>query len=429
MKRSVIWFKTDLRLHDNETLIRALDYSDEIIPVYCIDESHFKKTAFGTFKTGVFRTRFLLEALHDLNAQLRNAGSGLLIVKGDPAVEIPKVARQYNASRVYAKKEVAFEEKELEERVEKELWKMRCTLETFSVSTLFHAEDLPYSIRDIPDVFTAFRKKTERETTVRDVFPKPIKIVSPTLPMAEIPELSDFGFQNPEHDARASFKFQGGESAALQRVQHYFEGTGAVSSYKQTRNALTGTDYSSGFSPWLAIGCLSPREIYSALKTYEQLNSANESTYWLFFELMWRDYFRFMMKKHRNRLFRKSGIRGNTEVTGIHRESVFDHWKEGNTGNEFIDACMNELNHTGFLSNRARQNVAAYFCDELKLDWRYGAAYFEQQLIDYDVCSNWGNWAYIAGVGNDPRGKRFFNLEKQVSEYDKNGEYRKLWKQ
>jgi deoxyribodipyrimidine photo-lyase len=90
---------------------------------------------------------------------------------------------------------------------------------------------------------------------------------------------------------------------------------------------------------------------------------------------------------------------------------------------------MNELNLTGFMSNRARQNVAAYFCDELKLDWRYGAAYFEQQLIDYDVCSNWGNWAYIAGVGNDPRGKRFFNLEKQLSEYDKNGEYRKLWKQ
>jgi deoxyribodipyrimidine photo-lyase len=88
---------------------------------------------------------------------------------------------------------------------------------------------------------------------------------------------------------------------------------------------------------------------------------------------------------------------------------------------------MNELRLTGFMSNRGRQNVASYFCHDLKLDWRIGAAYFEQQLIDYDECSNWGNWAYIAGVGNDPRPDRNFNIEKQATVYDKNKSYRKLW--
>jgi hypothetical protein len=97
--------------------------------------------------------------------------------------------------------------------------------------------------------------------------------------------------------------------------------------------------------------------------------------------------------------------------------------------NDFIDANMLELKHTGFMSNRGRQNVASYLCNDLKLDWRLGAAYFEQQLIDYDVCSNWGNWAYLAGVGNDPRGNRYFNIEKQASDYDKNGDYRNLWLQ
>jgi deoxyribodipyrimidine photo-lyase len=95
--------------------------------------------------------------------------------------------------------------------------------------------------------------------------------------------------------------------------------------------------------------------------------------------------------------------------------------------NDFINANMIELKLTGFMSNRGRQNVASYFCNDLKLDWRYGAAYFEQQLVDYDECSNWGNWAYIAGVGNDPRESRYFNIEKQATVYDKTKSYRNLW--
>ena len=88
---------------------------------------------------------------------------------------------------------------------------------------------------------------------------------------------------------------------------------------------------------------------------------------------------------------------------------------------------MIELQKTGFMNNRGRQNVASFFCNELNMDWRLGAAYFETQLVDYDVCSNWGNWAYLAGVGNDPRGNRYFNIEKQAQDYDKNKEYRNLW--
>ena len=88
---------------------------------------------------------------------------------------------------------------------------------------------------------------------------------------------------------------------------------------------------------------------------------------------------------------------------------------------------MLELKLTGFMSNRGRQNVASYFCNELNIDWRFGAAYFEQQLIDYDVCSNWGNWAYLAGVGNDPRQNRVFNIEKQAADYDKKKVFRNLW--
>jgi deoxyribodipyrimidine photo-lyase len=190
---------------------------------------------------------------------------------------------------------------------------------------------------------------------------------------------------------------------------------------------MIGADYSSKFSAWLALGSLSPREIYFELKKYEAQFGSNDSTYWLVFELLWRDYFRFMMKKHRVKFFQQNGIQSKGITINKHNNLALQSWIDGNTGVDFVDANMIELKLTGFMSNRGRQNVASYLCNDLKLDWRYGAAYFEQQLIDYDVCSNWGNWAYLAGVGNDPRGNRYFNIEKQAQDYDKDKDYRKLW--
>ncbi|MBK8365933.1 MAG: DASH family cryptochrome [Bacteroidetes bacterium] len=427
MRTSIVWFKTDLRLHDNETLVKAIEQSDEIVPVYCFDESHFKITEFGFQKTGNFRAQFLLESLQDLDKNLRAIGSGLLIVRGKPEYELYKVAQKYNAQKLFAKKEVAYEEKQTEERVEKELWKSKCEIETFSTSTLYHAQDLPFSIKDIPDVFTNFRKRIEKESSIREIFSAPLAIKSPNIPELQLPRLEQLGLIPSNIDVRAAITFKGGETEGYKRLHYYFTQTKAISNYKDTRNEMIGTDYSSKFSAWLALGCLSPREIYVELKKYEEQFGANESTYWLIFELLWRDYFRFMMKKHRHQFFLQTGIKSNELNTNNHNEELLHKWINSQTGNDFIDANMLELKLTGYMSNRGRQNVASYLCNDLKLDWRYGAAYFEQQLIDYDVCSNWGNWAYLAGVGNDPRGNRYFNIEKQANDYDSKKTYRNLW--
>ncbi|UPT70883.1 MAG: deoxyribodipyrimidine photo-lyase [Flavobacterium sp. JAD_PAG50586_2] len=162
MKKAVVWFKTDLRLHDNETLVKAITQSDEVIPIYCFDDAQFETTEFGFQKTGNFRAQFLLEAVGDLDKNLRSLGSGLIILKGKPEIEIPKIVQQYKACKVFAKKEVSYEEKQTEVRVQAELFKVRCEFETLSTSTLYHAEDLPFSVKDIPDVFTNFRKKPNR---------------------------------------------------------------------------------------------------------------------------------------------------------------------------------------------------------------------------------------------------------------------------
>jgi deoxyribodipyrimidine photo-lyase len=362
-----------------------------------------------------------------LDTKLRTLGSGLRIVMGKPEVEIPKLVQEYKAQKVFAKREVAFEEIQTEKKVQSELFKVRCELDRFSTSTLYRAEDLPFSIKDIPDVFTNFRKKTEKESEIRKPFAAPTKINSPEILPLELPTLEALGLTKTTIDSRSVLQFKGGESEALQRLNHYFFETQCLSTYKETRNGMVGADYSSKFSPWLALGCISPRFIYAEILKYEKEFGSNDSTYWLVFELLWRDFFRFMFKKYQTKFFLYEGIKTEKVNSKSLNEKLLSQWKNGTTPSDFINANMRELRQTGFMSNRGRQNVASYFCNEMNMDWRIGAAYFEEQLIDYDVCSNWGNWAYLAGVGNDPRGHRYFNIEKQANDYDKKKSYRKLW--
>ncbi len=427
MNTVLLWFKTDLRLHDNETLVKAIAHSDNVIPVYCFDERHYQPTEFGFSKTGAIRAQFILEALTDLDKNLRQLGSGLIVVKGNTADELRKLAIKYEASAVYCKTEVASEEAALQREVEEKMKPMNCSLKMVNTSTLYREGDLPFSMMETPDMFTAFRRKVEASARVGAAVSVPASVPSPQLPFLKLPSLADLNLNEVKIDDRAASKFVGGESHAMERVHYYFEQSKLVSTYKLTRNGLVGADYSTKFSPWLSVGCLSPRSIVDSLKQYEELYGANESTYWVFFELLWREYFWLMMAKHGKKFFLKNGIRGKQDHTGMHNNEALMQWVNGKTGIDFVDANMQELKWTGFMSNRGRQVVASYLCNDLKLDWRYGAAYFEEQLIDYDVCSNWCNWAYIAGVGNDPRTDRYFNIKKQADQYDADKKYRMLW--
>ncbi len=136
------------------------------------------------------------------------------------------------------------------------------------------------------------------------------------------------------------------------------------------------------------------------LKRYEADYGANDSTYWIYFELLWREYFYWYARRYGRQLFHFGGIRNQTPLTSFYAHR-FQQWKKGETPFPLVNACMHQLNETGYMSNRGRQLVASCLVHELGLDWRYGAAYFESQLIDYDVASNWGNWQYLAGVGAD----------------------------
>ena len=240
-----------------------------------------------------------------------------------------------------------------------------------------------------------------------------------------IPTLKELGFDDFETHRNSAFPFKGGETEALKRLNHYFFETKKVGFYKQTRNGLVGTDYSTKFSAWLANGSLSAKTIYYKIREYEQEFGSNQSTYWVIFELIWRDYFKYISLKHDAKIFKIGGILDRNYDWNTDKKTI-QKWINGETKDDFVNANMIELKETGWMSNRGRQNVASYFAKELLLDWRIGAAYFESVLLDYDVHSNYGNWMYVAGVGNDPRDRKF-NTQLQAERYDSNHKFRKIW--
>ncbi len=430
ISRSLHWFRNDLRLDDNLALAKSLEY-DQVIPVYIIDDHFWKMDRWGHFKTGTFRTHFLFESIHDLKCEIEKLGGFLIIKQGNPAEILPLIMKEFSCNILIAQAEHTFEELEIEKLVEGAINKIGSTCNWVEGHTLYHPEDINFLFDKIPNIFTTFRKKVEKNCEVRECIPAPVKINCPeNLISDNIPDLAEFLLQTGQKvthtDNRSSFPFKGGLSNVRKRLKHYFWDKKYLSVYKKTRNQLFGQDFSSKFSPWLANGCISARRIRSEVKRYEVAYKPNQSTYWLVFELIWRDYFKFIAIQHGSRIFHKCGIK-RKKISSNQNKTLFEEWKKGETSDAFVNANMRELLNTGYMSNRGRQNVASYLIHDLGIDWRLGASWFEHLLIDYDPSSNVGNWIYLAGVGNDPKAIRKFNTIRQAEIYDRKHKYRNLW--
>ncbi|MCO5724837.1 DASH family cryptochrome [Robiginitalea marina] len=428
MKTALHWFRNDLRCADNTSLTHACK-AERVLALYCFDPRFFEKDPYGFPRTGKFRAAFLRETVEALSRELRGLNIPLFICPGRPEEAIPDLVTRFGISEIHAQREWTRDEARINARVIRSLPPGVAFREHYD-QFLFHPEDTPYTdFGRVPEVFTTFRKACEKEAAVRPCLPLPQKRPDAhwVEPESDLPGLEALGLEVPERDPRSAFPFRGGSTAAWERLDQYFWKTKRLSYYKKTRNGMVGTEYSSKFSPWLANGSLSARQIYEQVKRYEKEVVRNQDTYWLVFELIWRDYFKFISLKHGNRIFHPGGIREQGESHGL-SDQWLRAWTLGQTPDAFVNAHMTELRHTGWMSNRGRQNTASYWAKALGQDWRAGAAYFESMLLDYDVHSNWGNWMYNSGVGNDPR-DRTFNTALQASRYDPNGAFRRLWLQ
>lgn len=424
----LVWFRNDLRVQDNESLYRAVLENETVIAIYFFDPRYFETDKFGFRKTEKFRAKFLLETVKQLKNNLDKLNIPLFVYRQHPEDVMPQFFEDYDISSVYLQKEWTQEEEEISLSVKKSIERFTIVWKEHYDQFLFHPDDVPFELSQIPQVFTNFRKKCEKYTSVRPEFKIQKSLAQHNINNpTQIPLLLDLGYEEFTIDSRSAFLFGGGEDKALSRVAEYLWDSQKLSYYKKTRNGLIGKDYSSKFSAWLANGSISPRTIYREIKKYEKEITKNESTYWLIFELIWRDFFKYVSLKHGNYLFKIEGILGK-KYEWKKNESLVKSWIHGETKEPFVNANMLELKYTGWMSNRGRQNVASFFAKELHLDWRIGAAYFESMLLDYDVHSNYGNWQYVAGVGNDPRDRKF-NIKLQSERYDPNQKYQNMWLQ
>lgn len=424
----LIWFRNDLRVEDNTSLTKAY-LGEKVIAIYCFDPFYFEKDAFGFKKTEKYRAQFLIETVSELKENLSKLNIDLLVFHNKPETILPEIIQKHNITKVFLQKEWTQEETDTFNRVKEQCEPAIAFEERFD-QFLYHPEDSAYQdLEELPEVFTQFRKVSEKKVSVRELLSVPEskskenRIQNDT----QIPTLTDLGLENFEKDPRTAFPFSGGEQEGMKRIQHYFWETKKLAYYKKTRNGLLGIDYSSKLSPWLANGSLSARMIYWQVKQFEKQIQKNQDTYWLIFELIWRDYFKYISLKHGNAIFKIGGILEKEYDWGT-SEKAKQQWINGNTNEPFVNANMIELSKTGWMSNRGRQNVASFWSKELCQDWRIGAAYFESLLLDYDVHSNWGNWMYNSGVGNDPRDRKF-NIKRQAEMYDPSGKYQRTWLQ
>ncbi|WP_037315276.1 DASH family cryptochrome [Salegentibacter sp. Hel_I_6] len=428
MNTGLVWFQNNLRSKDNLPLSQAFKEHEQVIAIYFFDPRQFKVTEFGFRKTGKFRAKFLLETIAELKENLAELNIPLFIYHDTPERKLPKFLQENNISSIYLQKEWTSEEQNLLENVKKEIPE-NIQFNSYYDQFLFHPEDIPYpSYHEVPKVFTEFRKKCEAKVVIRNCTPAPEALKQKNFDLkneTKIPGLKELGFEDFTQDERTAFPFKGGEDQAQKRIQQYFWETKKLAEYKKTRNGLIGKSYSSKLSAWLANGSISAKQVYWEVKNFEKEITKNEDTYWLIFELIWRDYFKFISLKHGDKIFKIGGILEKNLEWNISKKAL-EQWISGETKEPFVNANMKEIAATGFMSNRGRQNVGSYWAKELKQDWRVGAAYFESLLIDYDVHSNWGNWMYNSGVGNDPRDRKF-NIKRQAERYDPDQKFQELW--
>lgn len=400
--------------------MHELTQADYFLGLYMLDEMTFGEVSkLGFRRMSRLRYAWLRESLRELQIALRRMGADLK-VSGDTRSCLQDLAERYTLS-ITVMDEPAHDE---QQRLMKLRQAFGNRLRTLRFGFLLETGQVASLSKEKFPSFTPFRYAVEKEINQFDV-PKRVTVLPPApndvgAEAIKSSKLRDVYFP--------TISFQPGCLSAQLKLNQYLADELPLGLYKKTRNGLLGAGYSTGFSVYLANGALTIQNIWKAIDDYETQFGANEGSYWLRVELLWREFFRLQGEWQQSNLFRLGGYAQPVIPLSSKQDvNLFHKWSYGQTGQPFIDACMNELRATGYLSNRGRQNAASYLIHDLGIDWRWGAWWFQHCLIDFDVYSNQGNWQYIAGVGCDPKGGRIFEVEQQASWYDAKGEYLNFW--
>lgn len=396
---SVFWFRRDLRLNDNAGLYYALKSGNPILPVFIFDKVILDQLE----DRDDARVTFIYQTIQDLDKELRNYGSSLLVLYDIPGKAWQKLITEFNIISVYTNHDYEPYAKERDNAITEQLKQQNISFNTYKDQVIFEKEEIIKDDNKPYTVYTPYQRKWYKALThfYLKAYPnkKYFKNFVKTLPLP-IPPLKQMGFEKSTREFPTI--------AYKDLIEDY--------AAKRNYPAIKGTSY---IGLHLRFGTVSIRELVSVA------NKAADKT-WLN-ELIWREFYMMVLY-----FFPETAVHAfrpdYDRIKWINDEKQFEAWCKGETGVPIVDAGMRELNNTGYMHNRVRMITASFLSKDLLIDWRWGERYFARKLYDYEMSSNVGGWQWAAGSGTDAAPYfRIFNPETQLKKFDPQFEYVKKW--
>ncbi len=392
---AIWWIRRDLRLADNPTLHAALE-AGSVIPLFILDP------AFGS--ASARRKDFLHEGLHALDEDLRERNSYLVTRSGKPLDILRELIHETGATQIFAEEDFTPYARKRDSEIEYHL-----PLDLIQGQTVHHpasvlkADGTPYT------VYTPYSKTWKAKLPSKiDILPAPETINTLAGIKSEpLPQYKTHPF------------FPAGEKEAIVRLEEFTNYR--ITNYSEHRNRMD-LDGTSSLSPYIRFGMIGLRQAVHAART----SNSRGAEIWLN-ELIWREFY-IQILYHFPHVSKTSFNPSLANIPWRNNASDFGAWKRGETGVPVVDAAMRQLKETGWMHNRARMIVASYLVKDLLIDWRWGEAWFMDNLLDGDPAANNGGWQWTAGTGTDAAPYfRVFNPVLQSAKFDPNGDYIRNW--
>ncbi len=399
---SIWWIRRDLRLTDNPALRSALE-AGSVIPAFILDPAFESQSP--------RRKNFLYEGLRELDKELRKRNSYLVIRKGKPVDELRKLFDETKSEAIFAEEDFTPYARQRDALIQKVL-----PLKLIHGQTIHHPKVILKQDGKPYTVYTPYSKVWKAQYKSIHLIPAPEKIDTPFgIKTESIPNLE----LNP--------RFPAGELEAQTRLEEFLHKK--IYAYANDRNRMD-LDGTSSLSPYLRFGMIGLRQCVGAAKQAEgQARSAEakrNAEIWLN-ELIWREFY-IQILYHFPHVAKESFNPALKHIPWRNNVEEFEKWKAGETGVPIVDAAMRQLKSIGWMHNRARMIVASFLVKDLLIDWRWGEAWFMENLLDGDLAANNGGWQWTAGTGTDAAPYfRIFNPVLQSVKFDPHGNYIRKW--
>ncbi|QLG88540.1 deoxyribodipyrimidine photo-lyase [Chitinibacter bivalviorum] len=406
---AIVWLRRDLRIFDNAALYTALKNADQVVLAFVFDT-----TILAGLPKQDRRVEFIWEALKDIKTALRQYNTDIVIRHGDPLVEIPALAEQYEASAVYCNRDYEPAAIQRDRYVAEKLKQQGRYFNTYKDQVIFEQDEVLTQSGTMYSVFSPYKRAWLTKLDGKAMKSWPVnKVIHKLMPMKAqyFPSLKELGFAKTNlSEMKIPLGMSGGEKL-------FEDFKNRIDNYKEARDfpAVKGVSY---LSAHLRFGTVSIRELVS----YAFHHGGAGAETWLS-ELIWREFYQQILW-HRPDVAEHAFKPEYDDLPFPNHPELFAAWCRGETGYPLVDAAMRQLNQTGYMHNRLRMVVASFLVKDLLIDWRWGEKYFAEHLLDFDLAANNGGWQWAASTGCDAQPYfRIFNPVSQSVKFDPSGKF------